>query len=207
MFDKIDTQESMDIESWPCDLGDTWPDLGDFWKGLTLAVRWSTPFISLPCPSSCFILFSKSHYLKPSNCLRNCKVIILCSIFRSIWFFWLFAPAQPPNENTFTHKASHKRGFCSTCFYVWTLQEGACDPVHSVCWEAEFLFLYSLWAAMFAKWLHNGPHHFLGSGLCVGLSESQNCRELVILFPISPPNPHTRDHKRLRLQARSWLMG
>lgn len=153
--DKIDTQVSVDTESWPSDLGGTWPDLGDLWKGLTLGVRRSTRLISLPCPSSSFILFSKSHYLKPPNCLKDCKVIIY-STFRTIWFFWFFAPAQPPNEITFTHKASHKRGLCSTCSYIWTLQKGTCYQVHSVCWEAEFQPLYSLWAAMFATWLHNG---------------------------------------------------
>lgn len=154
--DKIDIQDSVDIESWPPDLGGTWPDLGDLWKGLTLGVMWSTPFISLPCPSSSFIFFSKSHYLKSPSCLRDCKVIIVCSTFRSIWFFWFFAPAQSPNEIYFTNKASHKRGLSSTCSYVWTLQKGACYQVHSVCWEAEFQPLCSLWAAMFATWLHNG---------------------------------------------------
>lgn len=121
---KIDIQNSVDIESWPPDLGGTWPDLGDLWKGLTLGVMWSTPFISLPCPSSSFIFFSKSHYLKSPSCLRDCKVIIVCSTFRSIWFFWFFAPAQSPNEVYFTHKASHKRGLSSTCSYVLLYRKG-----------------------------------------------------------------------------------
>lgn len=156
--DKIDTQESVDIESsWPCDLGGTWPNL-DLWKDLTLAVRWSTPFISLPCPSSCFVLFgTRVITLSHPIASRTVKWSSSVALSGTYVFFWFFAPAQPPNENTFTHKASHKRGFCSTCSYVWTLQAGAWDQVRSVCWEAEFRLLRS--------WVP-APVQFVGCHVC-----------------------------------------